>query len=163
MLQSVPVQSVGLALCWEVEDVEVALFPVPNAVLLTSFLGTGCKNGLQLVSGKCVSCPVNCLTCNDQLVCQNCSAGYYAKEGKCVLNCQMPCATCVDNLPNACLSCFGTANLVGSTCQFNSSCNATGSCISCGESSVSNLYYQNGKCYPCSKITIIPNCLQCSK
>jgi len=101
---------------------------------------TGCKNGLKLLNGKCVSCPVNCLICNDQLACQNCTAGYYAKEGRCILSCVMPCATCVDNQPSVCLSCFGTAFLVGSTCQFDSSCNSTSSCTSCGESQGSNLY-----------------------
>ncbi len=122
---------------------------------------TSCSRGLQLLNGDCVSCPDNCLSCSNGL-CADCKNGYSPNSnGVCVLNCKLPCITCVDNQPTQCLSCQSGSLLVSSTCQLDTSCNATSSCSYCGQGL--NFYlFPNGSgavCLPCPSIA---NCIQCS-
>ena len=122
---------------------------------------TACGRGLQLVAGQCVQCPDYCYVCNNNK-CQTCVPGYNPNsEGVCVVSCRMPCATCVDNQPTVCLSCFGSSTLSSNTCIPDLGCNATSTCTNCPQGL--NLYIQGGVCYPCSLITTIPNCIQCSQ
>ena len=92
-----------------------------------------CAEGLQLVGGQCIQCPSNCKLCNSG-ACQTCNLGYTPNSaGVCVLNCQLPCASCADNQPQVCLSCFASSLLSGSTCVLDTSCNANASCTDCGQ------------------------------
>jgi hypothetical protein len=122
---------------------------------------TACANGLQLVNSKCIQCPDNCLQCNNGN-CQTCIPGYTPNTaGTCVPNCILPCATCVDNKPSVCTSCFSSATLSNGTCVLSLSCNSTGTCTDCGQGLG---YFLLGQyCYSCSQIVTISNCLQCSQ
>ncbi len=71
-------------------------------------------------------------------------------------DCELPCATCTDNRPTQCLSCFGGSKLVGKTCQQDLICNDYNSCTSCGQGNGYILLGAN--CYQCGNIT---NCIQC--
>jgi hypothetical protein len=119
---------------------------------------TSCANGLYLLSNKCVSCPNNCLTCSDANTCSTCVPGMTPNSNNvCILNCQLPCITCLDNQPTKCLSCYYGSTLTGNTCVFDTSCNSTSSCTDCGQGL--NLYLDGTNCMTCPTIT---NCLQCS-
>lgn len=117
---------------------------------------TSCAKGLQLLDGACVSCPDKCTSCYNG-ICAVCVAGYHPNSaGICVLDCVMPCATCVDNQPTVCKSCFSKSNLVRSTCTQDLSCNITNDCTSCGQGNGYILVGAN--CYKCGNIS---NCTQC--
>lgn len=117
---------------------------------------TSCAKGLQLVNGACVSCPEKCTSCFNG-ICAVCVAGYHPNSaGTCVQDCLMPCATCVDNKPSVCKSCFSKATLVGSTCVQDLSCNSFNNCTSCGQGNGYILVGAN--CLRCANIS---NCLQC--
>jgi hypothetical protein len=68
----------------------------------------------------------------------------------------MPCATCVDNRPSVCRSCFSRSALVGSTCVQDLSCNNFNNCTSCGQGNGYILVGAN-----CLRCANIPNCVQC--
>lgn len=117
---------------------------------------TSCAGGLTLVNSACVSCPDKCQSCNNG-ICTICIPGYNPNTaGKCVPKCQVSCATCVDNEPATCLSCYSGATLNGTTCQLSLTCNADSSCTDCGQ----GLGYVlvGSTCVQCSSIS---NCLQC--
>jgi len=118
---------------------------------------TSCAHGLQLSGGSCIQCPQNCLSCNNG-ICATCISGYTPNAiGVCVLNCQLPCATCIENQPQACLSCYGGSALINNICNINLSCNNDSSCTDCGQGL--NYILIASQCLPCTQI---PNCLQCS-
>jgi hypothetical protein len=118
---------------------------------------TSCANGLYLLNSKCVSCP-NCLACSDANTCSACVPGMTPNSNNvCVLNCQVPCITCLDNQPTMCLSCYYGSTLSGNTCVFDSSCNGTSSCTDCGQGL--NLYLDGTNCLACPTIS---KCIQCS-
>jgi hypothetical protein len=117
---------------------------------------TSCAGGLTLVNSACVSCPDKCQACNNN-VCSTCIPGFIPNSaGLCVPSCQISCATCVDNQPSSCLSCYAGAILVGSTCQLTLTCNSDSSCTDCGQ----GLGYAlvASRCVQCSNIS---SCLQC--
>ncbi len=119
---------------------------------------TSCANGLYLLGSKCVACPNNCLTCSDGNTCSACVPGMTPNSNNvCILNCQLPCITCLDNQPTKCTSCYYGSTLSGNTCVFDASCNDTSSCTDCGQGL--NLYLDGSECYTCPAIA---NCLQCS-
>lgn len=118
---------------------------------------TSCAPGLSLVNSACVSCPDKCQTCSNG-ICATCIPGYTPNTaGTCVLSCALSCASCVDNQPTVCLSCYGTATLVNNQCVVNTSCNAASTCTDCGQ----GLGYVlvGSLCVQCPTIS---NCLQCS-
>jgi len=122
---------------------------------------TSCADGLQLVNGACISCPDNCKNCNSG-ICSVCFPGFQANSaGQCVLQCSPTCATCADNKPTVCLSCYGGAiyNSANYTCSINITCNTDSSCTSCASGFnyifVTSIY----KCLACPSID---NCIQCS-
>jgi len=118
---------------------------------------TSCANGLELINSACVSCPINCISCNNGQ-CATCVTGYQPNtNGICVLNCQLLCATCQDNLPTVCTSCYSGSTLNGSNCQMDLSCNANSTCTDCGQGL--NYILVGTTCVMCPAIT---NCLQCS-
>jgi len=78
--------------------------------------------------------------------------------GKCVIDCQIPCATCEDDKPNKCTSCFIGSYLSEYTCKFDLSCNNYNNCTDCGVGTGYTLAGAN--CLACNKIK---NCLQCSQ
>jgi hypothetical protein len=111
-----------------------------------------------LVNSTCVSCPDKCQTCNNG-ICATCIPGYTPNTaGTCVLTCQLFCATCTDNLPSNCLSCYYGAYLNGTSCQLNVTCNLDNSCTDCGQ----GLGYVlvGSTCIQCTNMT---NCIQCDK
>jgi len=119
---------------------------------------TSCGKGLQLLNGACIQCPNKCAQCNNGN-CAVCVPGYSPNaNGVCVLNCKLPCATCYDNQPSACLSCYSGSNLVGFGCQIDLSCNNGSTCTDCGQ----GLGYilVAGQCLGCSQLS---NCVQCSQ
>lgn len=73
----------------------------------------------------------------------------------------MPCATCVDNQPSVCTSCFGSSVLSGGKCNIDKNCNQTSTCEDCGVGL--NFFLFESKCYPCSSIANIDGCIQCSQ
>ena len=110
-----------------------------------------------MVNSTCISCPDKCQTCNNG-ICATCIPGYVPNTaGTCVLTCAISCATCVDNQPTVCLSCYGTATVINSACVLNTTCNADSSCTDCGQ----GLGYVrvSGTCIQCGNIS---NCIQCS-
>lgn len=117
---------------------------------------TSCYKGLELKNGACVSCPDKCTSCSKGY-CAICIDGYHPNSvGVCVMDCELPCATCTDNKPTQCLSCFGGSNLSGKTCVQDLSCNNYKNCTSCGQG---NGYILLGAyCYSCSPIS---KCIQC--
>lgn len=117
---------------------------------------TSCAGGLNLINSACVSCPSNCQACNNG-ICTTCIPGFNPNSaGLCVPNCQISCATCADNQPFVCLSCYSGANLVGTTCQLDLSCNNNSTCTDCGQGLGYILVGAN--CIQCNSIS---NCLQC--
>ncbi len=119
---------------------------------------TSCASGLSLFKSKCVPCPTNCLTCNNNS-CSVCIPGMTPNSaGVCVLSCQIPCATCVDNQPTQCTSCYSGASLSNFTCTFDYSCNNDNSCTDCGAGFGYVLASTN--CIQCSSID---NCIQCNE
>jgi len=118
---------------------------------------TSCANGLSLSNSACIVCPDKCQSCNNG-ICTNCVPGYKPNSaGVCIVKCQLSCATCADNQPSTCLSCYKGATLVGTTCQFDLLCNSNSSCTDCGQGLGYVLAGSN--CIQCSTIS---NCLQCN-
>ena len=118
---------------------------------------TSCAPGLTLVNSACVACPDKCQTCSSG-VCATCIPGFSPNaNGVCVLACQITCATCADNQPSVCQSCYSGAYLNGSTCILNTTCNTDLSCTDCGQ----GLGYVlvGSQCVQCTGIS---NCLQCN-
>ena len=117
---------------------------------------TSCYKGLELKNGACVSCPDKCVSCSKGF-CAICIDGYHPNSvGVCVKDCELPCATCTDNKPTQCLSCFGGSSLSGKTCLQDLSCNTYNNCTSCGQGNGYILLGAN--CYQCGSIK---NCIQC--
>jgi hypothetical protein len=119
---------------------------------------TSCAQGLELSNGKCVQCPDKCAECGNGL-CASCIPGYQPNSfGVCVLTCKLPCATCADNQPLTCLSCYSGSILSGSTCQIDLSCNINSTCTDCGQGL--NYILVGSTCMSCSSID---HCIQCSQ
>ena len=117
---------------------------------------TSCYAGLQLISGACVPCPDKCTACKNG-VCVTCISGYTPNAvGTCVLNCILPCRTCVDNSPTTCLSCYSGSKLLNSTCTQDLTCNTYNNCTGCGQGT--NYILVGANCLQCGAIA---NCLQC--
>ncbi len=113
---------------------------------------TSCAHGLQLVNGSCISCPNNCKECNEG-VCSTCFPGFQTNSlGQCVLQCFVPCASCPDNQPTVCLSCFNGAIFDSATnsCSLNTTCNTNSNCEDCGVGF--NYVNVGGTCLPCPTI-----------
>lgn len=117
---------------------------------------TSCAPGLSLVNSKCISCPEKCRECSGKK-CTTCIFGYTPNSnGECILSCEISCATCADNRPSRCLTCYTGAKLVDKKCVQDLSCNNDSSCTDCGQALG---YYRVGSsCLPCP---ISANCLQC--
>jgi hypothetical protein len=127
-----------------------------NCSVTNITLCTSCAGGLTLVNSACVSCPEKCQACNNG-VCSTCIPGFTPNSaGVCVPTCQISCATCVDNQPASCLSCYAGSTLVNRACQVNLACNSNSSCTDCGQGLGYILVGSN--CVQCSNIS---NCLQC--
>jgi hypothetical protein len=67
---------------------------------------TGCVDGFQLLSNKCVRCPEGCTTCVNG-DCSGCVGGYTLNQNStgsfiCTLKCKSPCATCNGDTCSAC-------------------------------------------------------------
>jgi hypothetical protein len=91
-------------------------------------------------------------------VCASCITGYSVNSaGVCVLSCQLPCISCLDNLPTACTACQSGSGLSGNTCVLDLSCNNGSSCTDCGQGL--NYVLVAGQCLGCPTIA---NCVQCS-
>ncbi|KAM3131005.1 hypothetical protein pb186bvf_016923 [Paramecium bursaria] len=95
------------------------------------------QNDLQITTQQyqCISCPSNCKTCSQTLVCSQCSGGFYLLNSNCVANCaqngfylksstDISCSTCNTN----CISCTTTSTF----------------CQSC----ISGVPYRDNACYP---------------
>lgn len=90
-------------------------------------------------------------------ICALCIPGYQVStSGACVLGCQLPCATCADNQPSVCTSCYNGV-LTSGKCVLDVSCNANSSCTDCGTGL--NYVFLAGQCLSCAEIA---NCIQCS-
>ena len=112
-------------------------------------------------ASKCQPCPSNCLQCSGS-TCIVCSQEYTTNSnGICVLKCELPCVTCVDNHPTVCLTCQFGSHLIGSSCVLNTTCNSDNSCTYCGQGSGYYLVPVSIAGY-CSQCPQIANCLQCS-
>jgi proprotein convertase subtilisin/kexin type 5 len=117
---------------------------------------TSCANGLSLVNFACVTCPDKCQTCN-RGVCTTCIPGFKPNSGGiCIRKCEISCASCSDNQPSRCRSCYKGSYLSGSTCKLNISCNINSTCTDCGQ----GLGYVLAD-FTCTKCPNISNCLQC--
>lgn len=117
---------------------------------------TTCAPGLTLVNSKCIACPQKCLECSGKK-CTSCIYGFTPNsKGECMLNCEISCATCADNQPSKCLSCYNNANLVSGRCVQDLSCNSDSSCSDCGQALG---YYRVGS--NCLSCPVSSNCLQC--
>lgn len=73
---------------------------------------TECQPGYKLTDNKCIKCPLNCLSCENEVSClpNGCLGGYYIDNGKCL--------SCIE--PNV-----GTA--------FCDNCTAAKNCLICDE------------------------------
>jgi len=119
---------------------------------------TACGAGLQLSQGNCISCPEKCKSCSSGK-CAICISGYRPNSaGVCVKNCELPCATCVDNRPKVCTGCYSGSVLSGTNCAIDLSCNDHGNCTDCGQGTGYILI--GASCLRCGNIQ---NCVQCSQ
>lgn len=125
----------------------------------------GCVSGYYPTTdqgvNRCLPCFKNCTECSSETVCSKCVPGYVLSVGgtKCSLKCSENCATCQDNLPNKCLSCFadGTLNAKTSICDNNLACNTDSSCTFCPKGyALSN----EKKCLQCT-YSDAANCMAC--
>ena len=122
----------------------------------------GCAAGLQLVNGKCQSCPENCIECSGTN-CITCSDGYTPNSNSiCVLKCELPCVNCVDNQPRVCTTCQYGTYLDSSQCILNTTCNSDNTCAYCGQGCGYYLVPVSGNTGYCSQCPTILNCLQCN-
>lgn len=109
---------------------------------------------------RCVTCFANCKECSSANVCTKCVTGYIpsADGSSCTLKCSDSCLTCDQSSASKCLSCYAGSvlNTTLNKCMVDMSCNATASCLICGDGYVLNA----GNCLQCQ--TTDPNCLGCS-
>lgn len=126
----------------------------------------GCAKGFFSVPdnkgiNRCLSCFKNCSECSSESTCTTCATGYVLspEQNKCTLRCSESCATCEDNLPSKCLSCWGDAvfNANSSRCDSSLACNATSSCTVCPSNHVLN---DKKQCLKCNVTTL--NCNACT-
>ncbi|CAD8166277.1 unnamed protein product [Paramecium octaurelia] len=63
-----------------------------------------------------IICPLNCLSCLSNTVCQNCQAGYYVENNFCEIDCGLNCISCT--IPNQCTECtLGYEVSLNKTCS----------------------------------------------
>ncbi|CAK81772.1 unnamed protein product (macronuclear) [Paramecium tetraurelia] len=63
-----------------------------------------------------IICPLNCLSCLSNSVCQNCQAGYYVENNFCQIDCGLNCVSCT--IPNQCTECtLGYEVSLNQTCS----------------------------------------------
>ena len=123
---------------------------------------TSCADGLFLdYSRQCVKCPEKCLECGSATVCGVCVDGYTPNAaGVCVLSCQLPCISCLDNQPTKCTACPYPSSPVNNICVPSFPCNTGSTCQDCGYGL--NYYWTStgtgATCQPCPTIA---NCIQC--
>ena len=121
-----------------------------------------CTKGLELINGRCESCPQNCLYCKGT-ACAFCVEGFVPNSNNvCVPKCKLPCITCVDNQASNCTSCQKGSTLVNGQCVLDLTCNNDNSCKYCGQGLnyfLNPMSATGGKCLQCPSI---PNCLQCN-
>ena len=63
---------------------------------------------LNIFTGVCIQCPLNCVNCYTDGVCYTCVAGFYLSGNSavpCAPNCQYPCSTCSFNNASICSYC----------------------------------------------------------
>lgn len=153
-----------------------------------SAVGCECKKGYYLNNTVCVSCPINCKSCNSTqcfscwaesaIVRSNvcyCGTGYYESKNAsgyltCV-ECNRDCLTCNET---GCIQCIVTGavpSIIGCVCRDGyyenlnicTKCNYwtdTGKCINCKSSQ----YYYNQNCYNCPRLCLTcdpSNCKSC--
>ena len=123
---------------------------------------TACAAGLQLLNGKCDTCPENCLQCNGN-ACGSCVKGYTTNSNSvCILKCQLPCVKCADGQPTVCTTCQLGSSLVNSQCILNTTCNSDNSCTYCGQG-LGYFYVPTSSGGYCSQCPTIANCAQCNE
>lgn len=124
---------------------------------------TSCAQGLELRSGRCYSCPLNCLECTST-ACVLCTGGYTLNTNSvCVLQCELPCVTCLDNNPTLCTACQTGSYRSGYSCILNTTCNNDNTCTYCGQGLGFFLVPLSGAGGYCSACPNISNCLQCNE
>lgn len=84
-----------------------------------------CEDGYYVgADSTCLTCVSNCLTCDSNIFCTKAASGYYVSINDAgsytgtVLQCESPCATCID-YTDFCLSCVSGYSLRGSVCKKN--------------------------------------------
>ena len=97
-----------------------------------------CEPGWSLdASNICVqnglACSKGCTDClGGGLGCSKCEDGFVLNQNwECQRPCETPCATCSATDPHVCKSCVLGYILNGTTCLFDTSCNANNDCRTC--------------------------------
>lgn len=93
-------------------------------------------------SSRCAPCPLVCSTCSSATVCTGCSSSYILQNNFCYARLAFPCSA---QNGSACTACYLGYTLSGSTCNVDTSCNGTATCLTCPLYN----YLKNKKCFSC--------------